>query len=373
MTIFQSRHHSKKNVFSQTKASNILCTFVVACFSLTAYINYLFTQHINNDTNKKDALQASSKPFPLSLRKQTPLQKNFRPLELLVKTKRGPENSWELVDWSNPISPEEEEKFSCEMTPFVAAKSGQKTQMCVHTFDEVITEFVKRDLRWRDCNSLPDLWVAEGALDDTSIYIDIGANIGSCVMEMLLSTNATIIAFEPHPMNVYNIKKSLSKLGKEYQDRLLLFPIGLGSSQLSSTIYSGHDNMGNSQIGKSVKDWGSQKFDKRLQFEVFVERLDSVLDESKIKEIRFVKMDCQGFECNAFDGMGSLAEKIKAVRFEHSGKFLQAQECSDLVPRVTGLGFDVFKYDDGSGQLGQKIVSNPGMDTDLMAKRTVAT
>jgi hypothetical protein len=98
------------------------------------------------------------------------------------------------------------------------------------------------------CDILPTLW-KDGDHDETDkslYYVEIGANIGSCVMEMLLGTNAKIIAFEPHPMNVYNIKKTVSQLDKSYQDRLLLFPIGLGSEIITSTIYSATGNMGNS-------------------------------------------------------------------------------------------------------------------------------
>jgi FkbM family methyltransferase len=227
------------------------------------------------------------------------------------------------------------------MTEFIAAKSGKQSQMCVHSFMEVLTEFILRDKRWRDCNVLPDLWVADGMEDDDSIYVDIGANIGSCVMEMLMSTKAKIIAFEPHPMNVFNIKKTVSKLGKEYQDRLLLFPVGLGDAKGNITIFSGHDNMGNSNLGVQVKDWGSQQFKDHLQFTVFVERLDELLDASAIDKIRFVKMDCQGFECKAVEGMCALAEKIKVLKFENSIKFLRAQDCSDLLDRVKRLGFNV--------------------------------
>ncbi|KAL3805598.1 hypothetical protein HJC23_005842 [Cyclotella cryptica] len=287
----------------------------------------------------------------------------------------GPANSWSLVDWSNPFSKEEEEKFSCEMMSFVAAKSGQEAQICVHTFNEVITDAIKKEQRWRDCNILPDLWTANGMVDNDSLYIDIGANIGSCVMEMLLSTKANIVAFEPHPMNVYNIKKTVSKLGKEYQDRILLFPVGLGSTQSSSTIFSGHDNMGNSQLGAAIQDWGSQEFREHLQFTAYIERLDSLLDASKIDSIRFVKMDCQGFECNAVDGMGAVAEKINYLKFEYAKKFLTAQGCTDIVSRLKKLGFDVFHMGDGtSTKLGREVFDNPPVthiyDTpELMAKR----
>jgi hypothetical protein len=47
-------------------------------------------------------------------------------------------------------------------------------------------------------------------------------------------------------MNLYNIKKTVSQLDKSFQDRLMLFPVGLGSASGTSTIYSANNNMGNS-------------------------------------------------------------------------------------------------------------------------------
>ena len=162
------------------------------------------------------------------------------PMEYMVKMKNGPRGTWKLVDWANPISSEEEGKFSCNMTSFVA-KSGKHSQICIHTFEEVITSDIKKHRRWKDCDGLLDMWKSNGVVNDNSVYVDIGGNIGTCVMEMLMSTNASIIAFEPHPMNVYNIKKTVSQLGKEYQDRLLLFPVGVGNEQSNTTIYCGRD------------------------------------------------------------------------------------------------------------------------------------
>ncbi|KAL3785108.1 hypothetical protein HJC23_006157 [Cyclotella cryptica] len=258
------------------------------------------------------------------------------PLESIVKKYEGSgtTNNWKLVDWSKPISREEDQKFSCDFTQY------ERSELCVHSFKDIVSDHIRRNRHWPDCLILPRLWKENGVADDNSLYIEIGANIGSCVLEMLLSTNASVVAFEPHPMNVYNIKKTLSKLGKSYQDRLLLFPIGLGKSESISTIYSGSENMGNSQIGQAVKDWDSQTFD---QLPVYIERLDSVLDATKIDKIRLVKMDAQGFECNVVDGMGVLAKKMIGIKFEHEPKFLHAQGCVDLVSRIRRLGFKVFK------------------------------
>ena len=119
--------------------------------------------------------------------------------------------------------------------------------MCVHDHD-LVSNDIKWYKRWGDCNILPVLWNNRGhnANDESLYYVEIGANIGSCLMEMLLSTNASIIAFEPHPMNLFNIKKTISLLGERYQNRLTLFPLGLGNSSEASTIYSENGNMGNS-------------------------------------------------------------------------------------------------------------------------------
>ena len=120
--------------------------------------------------------------------------------------------------------------------------------MCVYADDDGISRTIRSDKYLSHCYILPMLW-KDGDHDETDkslYYVEIGANIGSCVMEMLLGTNAKIITFEPHPMNVYNIKKTVSQVDKSYQDRLLLFPIGLGSKSITSTIYSVTGNMGNS-------------------------------------------------------------------------------------------------------------------------------
>jgi len=159
-------------------------------------------------------------------------------------------NSWKLVDWNQPISADEESKFNCNMVVFQSTMSGKEALMCVHD-DDLISNSIKSGKHWPDCDILSKIW-NDGARanDDKSLYyVEIGANIGGCILEMLLSTNASIIAFEPHPMNIFNLKKTVSHLDKSYQNRLMLFSIGIGDASATSTIHSASGNMGNS--GKS--------------------------------------------------------------------------------------------------------------------------
>lgn len=144
---------------------------------------------------------------------------------------------------------EEESRFSCDMTTFQSASSVRETQMCVHSFQDSVSDEIRHNKHWYDCDVLPSLWNEVGYIgsgEESSYYVDIGSNIGSCVIEMLLATDAKIIAFEPHPMNLFNLKKTIASMGKSFQDRVVLFPVGLGSMQSTSTIFSATGNMGNS-------------------------------------------------------------------------------------------------------------------------------
>ncbi|KAL3817665.1 hypothetical protein ACHAXA_002010 [Cyclostephanos tholiformis] len=279
---------------------------------------------------------------------------------------------WKLVDWGNPLSSEEESTFTCTMTSFVSFASGETAQICVHEEDGV-SDTIKKTGRLTHCNILPVIWndSTQDKTDESLYYVEIGANIGSCVMEMLLGTKARIIAFEPHPMNLYNIKKTVSQLDKSYQDRLMLFPIGLGGESTTSKIYSATGNMGNSVIGKIIKDRPSQKFEEKNQFPVYVERLDSILNSERIK-VGLMKMDAQGFECNILEGMGrELAECIDVLKFEHTLRWLSEQGCTDLLPRLSDYSFDLYRdYNGGKfGGLVNISVGLPCKFCELFAKR----
>ncbi|KAL3771583.1 hypothetical protein ACHAWU_003758 [Discostella pseudostelligera] len=167
--------------------------------------------------------------------------------------------SWKVIDWKHPFSVDEESSFTCTWTHFRSYLSGESAPIPLNGVNN-------NDHNHDD--------------DQSVVYVEIGANIGSCVMEMLLSTNASIVAFEPHPRNLYNLKKTVSLLDETYQNRLALFPVGPGNASMTSTIYSGSDNL---VIGHIIRDYPNQAFEERNQFTVNVERLDSILVANKMK------------------------------------------------------------------------------------------
>lgn len=258
---------------------------------------------------------------------------------------------WTIIDGLTASSSIGDDSFDCEMTLFTSSLNHVESEMCVHESD-FVSNAIRRRRRWGDCDILSSLWKEsqninrlDGDDEDerVSVYVEIGANIGSCVMEMLMETDAQIIAFEPHPMNVYNLKRTLSNLERKYQERVRLFPVGLGDQCATNTIYSASRNMGNSVIGTQIKDFGSQVFDEKRSYTVNVERLDTILKSENIN-IKLLKLDAQGFECRILEGMGAeLASKIDILKFEWAKKWLLGQECHDLLPRLRDFGFKIYR------------------------------
>ena len=276
---------------------------------------------------------------------------------------------WKMIDFQDDSNPH---GFKCDWARFEPSTSkgknaaaGKNIEMCVHSFPDIVSDDIKSHHQWRECNILPHFWeqsmighshrgadhseeLSTISSNPTPIYLEIGANIGSCVMEMLFSTDAPIIAFEPNPKNWFTLRETMRRLDKSYQDRLVLLPIALGSAPSKNKIYSASNNMGNSQVGTAIKDvgWEGQKFLVEDQFEIQIERLEDVLEllVGPDLDIPLVKLDAQGFECEILKGMGrNVADKIRHVHFEKEDLFLKAHNCVDLLERFHDYGFDIYK------------------------------
>eukprot|EP00550_Attheya_septentrionalis_P003522 CAMPEP_0198300394 /NCGR_PEP_ID=MMETSP1449-20131203/48060_1 /TAXON_ID=420275 /ORGANISM="Attheya septentrionalis, Strain CCMP2084" /LENGTH=344 /DNA_ID=CAMNT_0044002217 /DNA_START=193 /DNA_END=1227 /DNA_ORIENTATION=- len=293
--------------------------------------------------------------------------------ESVILKKRGSDDSnndesWKLIEWNNDstFTPSEHQKFKCDFTTFTSSSTGISAPMCVHAFRDYVSGSIRRKKRWTDCDLLPVLWNASHVNQtDQSVYVEIGANIGSCVMEMLLGTNATIVAFEPHPMNLFNLKKTVVGLDQKYQDRLRLFPIGLGDAKATNTIYSADNNMGNSVIGKVIKDTPTQAFSEALQFEIYVEKMSDIL--SSDADVKLMKIDAQGFECKILDGWSEdTAGSIETIKMEYADHWLEGQGCMDLVPKFIRYGFDVFHGHNGGLNFGNQYFENPSRKNAVM-------
>jgi FkbM family methyltransferase len=227
----------------------------------------------------------------------------------------------------------------CDLVPFTST-TGKTAQMCVHSAQDIVSDSIRQHQRWGDCDHLPARWNASRTGAKNEVYVEIGANIGSCVMEILLSTDANVVAFEPTPRNYEVLSRTIYLLGPEYQQRVALFPIALGPESIKSLVYSAVGNMGNSVVGKPIQDLdvANQQFSEPV--DIFIERIDSILTHDV--SVPLMKLDAQGFECQILDGMSSeTAANIHVIKFEQDSEKLKQQGCMDLLPRLRSYGFAI--------------------------------
>ena len=155
-----------------------------------------------------------------------------------------------------------------------------RSPMCLAPHD-FLSEQLQRKGRWRDCGMHVRLWqmldddpAKEPTLipdhfqgsrgqvllrtlplpkagDPKGVLLEVGANIGACTVELLLRTNAKLLAFEPSLANVFFLTRSLRMLAAahpEVADRVVIFPIGAGDEPLHTRIMIDPANLGNSVV-----------------------------------------------------------------------------------------------------------------------------
>lgn len=120
--------------------------------------------------------------------------------------------------------------------------------MCL-TDADVVSDAVIRKGRWFDCGRFVRLWrgLVQPQVGDT--LIEVGANIGSCTLEILLRTNASIVAIEPNAINLYRLTRTLSLAAKRdpsLAHRVVVLPIGGGEHASQEPLYAQRNNLGNS-------------------------------------------------------------------------------------------------------------------------------
>ena len=96
-------------------------------------------------------------------------------------------------------------------------------------------------------------------------FVDAGANIGACSLEMLLRTDARVVAFEPSPVNRFYLTRSLRMAAHRdpsISRRIVLIPFALGAHYQQSRL---HLSGGGSKVMPSIAGGGiTQKTTTRL-------------------------------------------------------------------------------------------------------------
>ena len=101
--------------------------------------------------------------------------------------------------------------------------------ICLHPErNELMSSIIESYGYWDDCYAISSQW--HSIISSSKLHIEVGANLGACVLELLLSsTEATIIAFEPHPINLFRLTSTLKMAPLEIGSRVTVFPVALSA------------------------------------------------------------------------------------------------------------------------------------------------
>jgi len=144
------------------------------------------------------------------------------------------------------------------------------------------------------------LHVMAKCLRHNDVFIDVGASVGqmSFFASNLVGESGKIISFEPHTERFKGLINGI-KLNK--MKNIIAYNTGLGRVEKDLKLYT--DRVSPSLISKGEDS----------DFEnIRILKLDSVLEKEKIKNVRMVKIDVEGFELEVLKGSSKLLSSDKA-------------------------------------------------------------
>lgn len=208
-------------------------------------------------------------------------------------------------------------------------------------------------------NDYIDRWLFTGADFEPSLvslvrkylskndnFLDLGSNIGyfSLIASNIVKENGTVYAFEPMPPTIERLKANIA-LNKINNIQI----IKKAASNKSGIVRfkTPSDKIRNS--GRSSMRTIEENF---IELDVEMVAIDSMLDD--IKKIRLIKMDIEGAEALALEGMAGLISRDRPVIImELSDLFLKQMNSSSLAVLniLTNHSYKMFRIQDSITEL----------------------
>lgn len=189
-------------------------------------------------------------------------------------------------------------------------------------------------LRNFNINDQPDLIIAEKLVDENSIFVDIGANIG-LYTKYLSPFTKQVKAFEPVPFTFEMLSKNVRKFALK---NVVLNQIAISSTDGEATIEVPIQG-GARNYYRATLEQGNSDSSSEMKIKVPTKTIDSLF-LNRIDEISFIKVDVEGHELSVLKG---------------ADDFLKTSDCAWLI-EIDGnpddeksLAFKVFRKMEGAG------------------------
>jgi FkbM family methyltransferase len=147
-------------------------------------------------------------------------------------------------------------------------------------------------------------------LQDGDTYVDVGAQLGfhSLVARHFVGASGMVIAVEPQPYNCHKLLTNWKLNGFENLS-LYVGAVGAHDGSIALHLQSATDT---SRLSLSLPPVN----DLPQQFQVPINRLETILDRAELDQVRLVKIDIEGYELEAIDGIGRYIDLVEHIILE---------------------------------------------------------
>ncbi len=175
------------------------------------------------------------------------------------------------------------------------------------------------------------------------VVFDVGANIGEyahLIEKKSLEFNIEIEVhlFEP-------TQKCFSILNQKFNNKnFILNNFGVSNKSTVTKIF--YDKEGSGLASLYQRNLESYHVELNQSEEIQLKRLDEYIKEKSVNHIDFIKIDIEGHELNAFEGMGEYlnSDFIDFIQFEYGGANLDSHtSLMDIYKVLNERGFKIAK------------------------------
>ncbi len=178
-----------------------------------------------------------------------------------------------------------------------------------------------------------------------SVVLDIGANIGyyTLIAARQVGPQGRVYAFEPDPANFQLLKKNVEQ--NSYRN-VVLVNKAVSSKTRTLRLFRSQTNRGDHRVYDS-KDGRESVPIEAVALDDFFKKMD--------KKVQFIKMDIQGSEALALEGMRGLIRKNRSLKLvaEFEPRCLKAcgSDPGKFLKNLGQLGFSVKEISEKEGRV----------------------
>ena len=214
-------------------------------------------------------------------------------------------------------------RFGLILGEKISKAMKKKIRVIVHQNVE-LKLFVPDELNdWRAitfASKEPETLAWIDTFENSSVFWDVGANIGLYSIYAAEKKSCKVVAIEP---SIFNLEILAKNVALNNAERLVtIFPIAL-TNQNSQGLFS----MSSDEVGGALSTFGKEygydgkKFDFKFQFQGIGMRMDNAVDLWGLDQPDYVKVDVDGIEHLVLEGFGEKLKKVKSLLIEVNKDF----------------------------------------------------